>query len=460
MDPPRPEVPQAIEECRNAGIKVVMITGDNPKTAEAIARQTNILDKEPEPTHATKHTHDATQDAAHAEALTGRQFESLTEHQQIQLLSRLSDEHHPADENATSFGLVFSRTEPRHKQQIVKILKRLDCVVAMTGDGVNDAPALKEADIGVAMGVTGTEVAKESSDMVLAEETFSTIVAAVEEGRAIYNNMRGFIRYLISSNFGEVASIFLTAIIGLPGFLAPVQLLWVNLVTDGLPATALSFNPADGSVMSQPPRKSSDPLVTRSVFIRYLIVGTYVGLATVGVFMWWYLFDKGGGHPTVTLEQLREWSECARFGQPLSFDPAQYGLDVPCDIFTTGKVEAATLSLTTLVMLQMFNAFNALSEEESLLRKPPWSNPYLVAAVATSIAIHCGILYTPVLADVFGVSPLSLRNWGVVMAVSAPVVAIDEAIKLVYRTQQNSANLKDITRETDRADGTRENVRM
>lgn len=319
---------------------------------------------------------------------------------------------------------------------IIKILRDMGEVTAMTGDGVNDAPALKQADIGVAMGITGTEVAKEASDMVLADDNFSTIVFAVEEGRSIYNNMKAFIRYLISSNIGEVASIFLTAALGIPEGLAPVQLLWVNLVTDGPPATALGFNPPDLDVMKKPPRSKDEALISGWVFFRYLVIGLYVGFATVGIFVWWFVMgvDTSDGHTLVSFAELARWGQCPAWE---SFQAnTVYGMDPsqPCTYFQAGKIKASTLSLTVLVVIEMFNALNALSQNGSLYHIPPWSNPWLILAIIGSLSIHLCVLYIPFLAAVFNVVPLTLRDWIAVVLWSLPVIIIDEGMKAVARS--------------------------
>ncbi|KAK1305105.1 Calcium-transporting ATPase, endoplasmic reticulum-type [Acorus calamus] len=348
-------------------------------------------------------------------------------------------------------GKPESGAEPKHKQEIVRLLKEAGEVVAMTGDGVNDAPALKLADIGIAMGITGTEVAKEASDMVLADDNFSTIVAAVAEGRSIYNNMKAFIRYMISSNVGEVISIFLTAALGIPECLIPVQLLWVNLVTDGPPATALGFNPADIDIMRKPPRRSNDALINSWVLFRYLVIGLYVGIATVGVFIVWYTqasflgIDLAcDGHTLVTLSQLRNWGQCPSWKDfsvsPFTVGGRMIAFSDPCDYFFAGKVKAMTLSLSVLVAIEMFNSLNALSEDNSLVTMPPWRNPWLLVAMSVSFGLHLLILYVPFLAIVFGVVPLSLNEWMLVILVSLPVVLIDEVLKLFARMQRKRSH--------------------
>lgn len=405
IDPPRAEIAPMVKMCRTAGIRIMIITGDNKLTAEAIAMEIGILDRDFDP------------DCSH----TGSDFFKKSESEQKRILTE------------TNGGLVFSRTEPKHKQQLVKLLKLEGAVVAMTGDGVNDAPALKQADIGIAMGLTGTEVAKEASDMILADDNFATIVHAVEEGRSIYNNMQAFIRYLISSNIGEVAAIFFTAALGLPEGLIPVQLLWVNLVTDGPPATALGFNPPDADIMKKLPRRTDDGLITPWVFFRYMVVGIYVGFACVGVFAYWYVFMEGE-HTNITWEQLTTWGHCSTWTDFKVNDFA--GLDMQtdsCKYFTDGKIKASTLSLSVLVAIEMFNALNALSEDGSLLQMPPWANPYLLLAMVVSFGMHFVILYVDFLADMFNVTPLDWNEWKVVLAFSLPVIFIDEILKFVGR---------------------------
>ena len=407
-DPPRDEVKASISLCRQAGIRVIMITGDKKETADAIAREIGIFQENEDIRH---------------KSFTGAAFFSLPRNLQIEYLT---NDHE---------GRAFSRTDPKDKQELVKLLKEHGEVVAMTGDGVNDAPALKEASIGIAMG-SGTEVAKEASAMVLSDDNFASIVAAVGEGRSIYSNMKAFIRYLISSNIGEVVSIFLTAALGIPEGLIPVQLLWVNLVTDGPPATALGFNPPDADVMRKPPRDRSDQLITKWVFFRYCIIGLYVGFATVGIFVYWYVFYDWAEdqHTLVSFSQLANWGKCTTWDSFSVKDVDGISFEEnPCSYFTAGKVHASTLSLSVLVVIEMLNALNALSEDGSLLVMPPWANPYVCLAIVVSVSIHCIILYIPVLADIFSIVPLNLDDWYLVWAFSFPVILLDELLKFVGR---------------------------
>ncbi|XP_027627966.1 sarcoplasmic/endoplasmic reticulum calcium ATPase 2 [Tupaia chinensis] len=407
LDPPRIEVASSVKLCRQAGIRVIMITGDNKGTAVAICRRIGIFGQDEDVT---------------AKAFTGREFDELNP---------------SAQRDACLNARCFARVEPSHKSKIVEFLQSFDEITAMTGDGVNDAPALKKAEIGIAMG-SGTAVAKTASEMVLANDNFSTIVAAVEDGRAIYNNMKQFIRYLISSNVGEVVCIFLTAALGFPEALIPVQLLWVNLVTDGLPATALGFNPPDLDIMNKPPRNPKEPLISGWLFFRYLAIGCYVGAATVGAAAWWFIAADGG--PRVSFYQLSHFLQCKED------NPDFEGVD--CAIFESPY--PMTMALSVLVTIEMCNALNSLSENQSLLRMPPWENIWLVGSICLSMSLHFLILYVEPLPLIFQITPLNLTQWLMVLKISLPVILMDETLKFVAR------NYLEPGKETPAQQGARE----
>ncbi|KAI4316602.1 hypothetical protein L6164_024568 [Bauhinia variegata] len=387
LDPPRDEVRNAMLSCMTAGIRVIVVTGDNKLTAESLCRKIGAFD------HLIEFS---------GRSYTASEFEELPPLQQTVALQQMA---------------LFTRVEPSHKRMLVEALQNQNEVVAMTGDGVNDAPALKKADIGIAMG-SGTAVAKSAADMVLADDNFASIVAAVAEGRAIYNNTKQFIRYMISSNIGEVVCIFVAAVLGIPDTLAPVQLLWVNLVTDGLPATAIGFNKQDSDVMKAKPRKVNEAVVTGWLFFRYLVIGAYVGLATVAGFIWWFVYSDSG--PKLPYTELMNFDTC----------PTRE-TTYPCSIFDDRH--PSTVSMTVLVVVEMFNALNNLSENQSLLVIPPWSNVWLVGSIILTMLLHILILYVHPLSVLFSVTALSWSDWMVVLYLSLPVVLIDEVLKFFSR---------------------------
>ena len=350
-----------------------MITGDHPKTASVIAMNLGIAGDE--------------------RAVAGSELEAATDVVLDQMVKDVS---------------VYARVNPEHKLRIVKALQRQGAVVAMTGDGVNDAPALKMADIGVAMGITGTDVSKQAADMVLADDNFASIVAAVEEGRSIFSNIRKFLRYLLSSNIGEVMTMFfgvlLAGVIGLEGDgsgvvlpLLATQLLWINLVTDGAPALALGLDPADPEAMSKPPRPKGEGVITRRMWVGIFFVGVVMGVGTL------FVLDSSlpGG--------LVRGSGDLRYAQTMAF--------------------------TTLMMFQLFNVFNARSDETSAF-KGLFTNRWLWACVAFSMALHLAVIYAPFLQQAFSTTSLSASDWLRCGIVASSVLWLRELSKAVIRLRE------------------------
>ncbi|MGL5477606.1 MAG: calcium-translocating P-type ATPase, PMCA-type, partial [Clostridium sp.] len=329
IDPPRKEAHDAVLKCKLAGVKPVMITGDHKNTALAIAKSLSIC-------------------KGADSVLTGEDIEKLTDRDLYEKVKVTS---------------VFARVSPNHKLRIVKAFKKNGNIVAMTGDGVNDAPAIKEADIGISMGISGTDVTKEASSMILMDDNFNTIVEAVEEGRTIYDNIRKFIRYLLSCNLGEVLTMFLASLFMLPNPLTPIQILFVNLATDGLPAIALGVDPADSDIMRQMPRSKKEGIFSRGLTEKILIRGTLIGLCTL-----------------------------------LSFMVGRY--------FNMDLQTCRTIALSTLVLSQLFHVFECRSERHSIFEIKLFTNPYLVVAVTISIIMMCSVLYIPFLSGIFHTVPL------------------------------------------------------
>lgn len=369
IDPPRLEVKDSIEICKTSGIKTIMITGDHKNTAFAIAKELSIAE-------------DINQVAS------GADIDNLTDEE---LASRC--------ENLR----VFARVSPEHKVRIVKAFKSKGNIVSMTGDGVNDAPSLKAADIGVAMGITGTDVAKGASDMVLTDDNFSTIVAAIEEGRNIFNNIKKSVIFLISCNAGEIVTLFFGILFGWAAPLNATHILWVNLITDSFPALALGVDPGDKDVMKHKPRSPKDSLFKGSLFT-LLFNGVLIGILTLIGFV--YGVNKYGAD-TVTLVNIANNPEALMHAQTIAF---------------------VVLSGT-----QLIHSLNMRSSDKSIFKIGLFSNMYLIYAMVVGISLQMAVIYIPPIARMFNVIPLTLADWGLVIVLSLIPLVINEIIKLFIK---------------------------
>ena len=343
IDPPRPETIESIKSCYKAGIRPVMITGDHKLTAVAIAKEIGMrLGKN--------------------DVLTGKEIEAMDDRELEKKVGSIS---------------VFARVSPRHKYRIIQALKKNPKnIVAMTGDGVNDAPALKEANIGIAMGKSGTDVAKEAASMVLLDDNFATIVGAIREGRIIYDNIRKFLRYLLACNLGEIVAMAVAAIYGMPVPLIPIQILWINLVTDGLPALALSVDPPDSNIMNRPPRKSNESIFSRGLGTRILISGSLIGGSAITAFMLMLYL-------------------------------------------TSGNIEMArTVAFATLIMAELIYAFESRSEYGDIWESGLFANKYLFFAVLSSFILLLLAIYNPFLSSILKTEALGISEWMIVLGFS------------------------------------------
>ncbi|MHA2226313.1 MAG: calcium-translocating P-type ATPase, PMCA-type [Candidatus Hodarchaeales archaeon] len=366
MDPPRKGTKAAIRTCNQAGIRTIMITGDHLKTATAVAAEIELIP-----------------DRDSCQCIEGYQISDMSDDKLTEAVKDVN---------------IFARVSPEHKLKIVSALKSSNQIVAMTGDGVNDAPALKRADIGIAMGIAGTDVSKEASDMILADDDFSTIVGAILEGRTIYDNMRKFILYLLSCNAGEITVMFFGIILTSLIFQSPllpllaIQILWVNLVTDGLPALAMGVDPPDSDVMVRQPRDPDEPILTRKSMSFIIYSSIIIAIGTLSLFFGYMYSDIISG-------QLPTESTITR---------------------------ARTVAFTMLIVFQMIMALNIRKEEHSLLGKEFYRNPYLLLAIASSVVLHLVIMYIPFFQPFFDVTPLNPIDWVVILIIGSVLIVIDE----------------------------------
>lgn len=377
MDPPRMEVKDSIETCRQAGIATVMITGDHPRTALAIASELGIAERPDQ-------------------GMTGTELDACSDEELALRVESLR---------------VFSRVSPEHKVCIVKALKSRGNVVSMTGDGVNDAPSLKAADIGVAMGITGTDVAKGASDMILTDDNFTTIVAAVEEGRNIFANIKRAILFLLSCNIGEIVALFLSVLLGWPVPLLSIHLLWVNLITDTFPALALGVEPGDPDVMRERPRRAAQSLFKGSIgFLAFN--GLLIGLLTLAAFV------VGAMRYTSVhdLSILWHMADLEVPGNPLN---------------ALGLQHARTMAFVVLAVSQLLFALSLRSRTKGLLTLGLMSNRAMILALIAGVAVQMGVVYVPFMARAFRVVPLNAFDWVLVLALSMVPLLIAEAVKAV-----------------------------
>jgi len=386
IDPARPEVKPAIQHAREAGIRTVMITGDYPDTAQAIANAIGLL-------------------RPGGKVLPGAALDKLGEAETLRAVQETD---------------VFARVSPQHKVMIVDALRKTGAVVAMTGDGVNDAPALKRADIGVAMGITGTDVAKETADMVLTDDNYASIVAAVEQGRVIYSNIRKFVFFLLSSNVAEIMIIFLATIAGLPTPLTAIQLLWLNLITDGAPALALAMEKGDPDVMQRPPRPKDEPIVNGPMRLGILIqtfAQTGATLTAFGLGLLWHL-EAGASIPPGT-------------------NPLLYLLQHDWSSIAAGVLTAQTMAFVTLSLCELFRAYTVRSERAPLFAIGVFSNKYMQYAVVLSLTLLALVVNVPFLQPVFNTHFLTLTEWAAVFGL-ALIPAVSEEVTKWFLRQRES----------------------